>query len=244
MLSCSTLNVDHRELIQLQDIVKIYYSGGQLVTAIKLINASFKEGEIVAIVGPSGSGKSTLLNIIVGLEKPNRGSVKVGDVETTMMTDDDLTIFRRKSFGYIPQTKYLLPYMTVSQNVEVPLLFSGSSKEGKDERIMDTLRRVRISHLAHRRADSVSAGERQRVAIARALVSEPRILVADEPTSDLDWETGRGIMDLMVSMAKNKGQTVIVTTHDMELIQKCDRALKIRDGRIESIEIVAKQASS
>ena len=191
-----------------------------------------KEGEFVAIMGPSGSGKSTLLNIIGCLDKPTRGEVIINGVETSILSDRELTELRRDTIGFIFQQYNLIPTLTALENVELPMVFRGLSKAEREARARELLKIVGIEELANRMPREMSGGQQQRVAIARALANNPSILLCDEPTGNLDTRSGRQIMDILKKLNEEERVTVVLVTHDPSLADYVDRVVRIRDGKV------------
>lgn len=212
---------------------RIYKMGDATVDALRDVDLSFKRGEFVALVGPSGSGKSTLLNLIGGLDRPTSGEVWIDGVELSASDERTLTQHRRRHVGFVFQTFNLLPRLTAEENVALPLMFSGVPEKERRERARVQLERVGLGlRLAHR-PTQLSGGEQQRVAIARAMVGEPALLLADEPTGNLDTVTGAEIMALLKRLNQERGVTVLVVTHDPEIAAFAERTIRLRDGRVE-----------
>ena len=218
-------------MIQMTNVSKSY---GDDRAVKALINLSFtvEQGERVAVMGPSGSGKSTLLNLICGLDGPTSGSIKLEGIELAALDDDRRTRLRREKIGMIFQTFNLLPTLTALENVALPLRLQGLRRRETDERASAMLERVGLQVRAHHRPDELSGGERQRVAIARALAFSPPILLADEPTGNLDTHTGAEILALIRDLHQRLGATVLIVTHDAGVAQSCARTVTLRDARI------------
>ena len=223
---------DDENMIELRDVHKIYKTEFYEVHALNGVTMKIKEGEFVAIMGPSGSGKSTLLNMIGCLDKPTTGEVIINGVETSRLSDRQLTELRRDSIGFIFQQYNLIPTLTALENVELPMIFRGLSE--RKRRAMELLSLVGIKELANRKPNEISGGQQQRVAIARALANDPPILLCDEPTGNLDTKSGRDVMDIISRLNEEKGVTVVLVTHDPALSDYADRVVRIRDGRIDS----------
>lgn len=219
--------------IQLNNVSKSYTVGAESVEALKNITLSIKKGEFLAIVGPSGSGKSTLLHLIGGLDAPTEGEIIVDGTELTLLSDRQLSKYRNADIGFIFQDFHLQPYLTATENVEIPLMFATSRKrkiatiEKKAKQLMAA---VGLSSRLHHRPSEISGGQKQRVAIARALIGSPKILLADEPTGNLDSVTGKKIIQLLKKVHKDKKITVVVVTHDHEIAKYADRIVEIKDG--------------
>ncbi|MDG6249809.1 ABC transporter ATP-binding protein [Methanocalculus sp.] len=219
--------------IRFQDVTKIYSLKSGDVTALDHVSLSIEEGEFIAIMGPSGSGKSTLLNMMGCLDTPTDGGVFINGQNIGELSDDDLTILRRRHLGFIFQQFNLIPLLSAIENVRLPLILNGGADVCTD-RCMNILSAVGISEerLEHKPSE-LSGGQQQRVAIARALINNPEILLADEPTGNLDTKTGAQIMDLLSRLQKEEGKTIIMVTHDPTLSRYADRVIKIVDGRIQ-----------
>lgn len=216
-------------LIEITDVAKIYQRGSEQVHALRGVSARIGQGEFVAVVGPSGSGKSTLLQILGCMDHPTSGSVKIMGRETSGLHDRELTALRRQTIGFVFQQFFLLPTLTALENIMLPTLFGGRNQT--EQKAQDLLGLVDLKDRAQHRINELSGGQMQRVAIARALINEPRILLADEPTGNLDSEAAERIFETFHSL-KSSQVTVIVVTHNMELARKADRILQIKDGRI------------
>jgi putative ABC transport system ATP-binding protein len=220
-------------MIQLVNVSKNYGAGeAEVVHALKHLNLSIERGERVALMGPSGSGKSTFLNLICGLDEPSTGSIKIDGIELCNLGDDARTRARREKIGMIFQTFNLLPTLTAIENVSLPLRLQGLGRRETEERAAKILERVGLKKREKHRPDEMSGGERQRVAIARALVFRPPLLLADEPTGNLDTATGEEILDLLEVLHREFNSTLLLVTHNEVAAQRCDRILTIRDGAI------------
>jgi putative ABC transport system ATP-binding protein len=217
-------------MIQLTNVSK-YYGDQGVVQALHNLSMTVEQGERVAVMGPSGSGKSTLLNLICGLDQPTSGSIKLEGVELAALDDDRRTRLRREKLGMIFQTFNLLPTLTALENAALPLRLQGMRKCETEERATALLERVGLKTRAHHRPDELSGGERQRVAIARALVFRPPILLADEPTGNLDSTTGEEILRLLDDLHREFNTTVLLVTHNDLAAAFCDRILTLRDGQ-------------
>ena len=221
-------------LIDIKDVTKTYQMGAETtVRALDGVSVAIEQGDYVAIMGPSGSGKSTLMNLIGCLDTPSSGSYQLNGREIAAMGDDDLAQIRNKEIGFIFQTFNLLPRADAVQNVELPLVYSGLPRRERKERAVKALESVGLGERKHHRPNEMSGGQRQRVAIARALVNAPSILLADEPTGNLDSKTGDEILALMDDLHV-KGNTIILVTHEDELAQHAARVIRLRDGKIVS----------
>ncbi len=219
-------------MIELIDVVKKYRIGVHEVIALNGVSLSVRDGEFVAIMGPSGSGKSTLLHLIGCLDKPTSGKVLIDGLDTSKLSDRELTELRRDKIGFVFQQYYLIPTLTALENVELPMVFKGISKEKRRSRAEELLELVGLKGKKDRKPNELSGGEQQRVAIARALANEPSILLCDEPTGNLDTKSGKVVMEIIKRLNVEEGVTVVLVTHDPSLKVYADRVIGIRDGRI------------
>ena len=219
-------------LIEIRDIYKIYDMGAEKVHALNGVNLEIERGEYVAIMGSSGSGKSTLMNLIGCLDTPTSGVYRLNDVEVQGLGDTELAGIRNKEIGFVFQTFNLLPRATALHNVELPLIYAGVPARTRRERASQALDKVELSDRKHHKPNELSGGQRQRVAIARALVNNPSILLADEPTGNLDSKTGIEIMSVFQRL-HDAGNTIIIVTHEPEVAAYARRAIHIRDGQVE-----------
>jgi putative ABC transport system ATP-binding protein len=220
-----------RPIIELKAVHK-NYEGKDSVPALRGIDLQIAKGEMVSIVGPSGSGKSTLLNLLGGLDRTSSGELSLDGTSLTGISDDALTRIRRDKIGFIFQFFNLLPTLSCLENVAIPLHLRGWSRKKIEERVIELLGLVKLSHRLNHLPEELSGGERQRVAIARALSVYPPILLADEPTGNLDTRTGAEILKLMQNLHQQLGSTVVIVTHDLNVAQSCPRTITIRDGQI------------
>lgn len=218
-------------LISAKDLWKIYQLGTQEVRALCGVNFTISDNEFVAIMGPSGSGKSTLMNLIGCLDTPTKGEYSLKGKSVSTLTDNELAYIRNREIGFVFQVFNLLPRATAFHNVELPLIYKGSSKREREEKTLKALEMVEMTDRKSHRPSELSGGERQRVAIARALVNEPSILLADEPTGNLDSKTGHEILNLFRKI-HDQGNTVIIVTHDKDIAQQAQRIIYIIDGQI------------
>ena len=221
-------------MIRLENVVKTYRQGSTPVPALAGVSLEVPDGEFLSVMGASGSGKSTMLHLIGGLDVPDSGSIRVGDHDLAKMSDDDLTIFRRRKIGFVFQFFNLLPTLSAEENVALPLLLDGKPMREARPRVEKLLQRVGLLQRKSHKPDELSGGEMQRVAIARALVIEPILLLADEPTGNLDSKTGEEILQLIKETAEQTGQTVMIVTHDARAAAYGDRIVTLKDGRVVS----------
>lgn len=229
------MTVSSDVVVAAQNIVKTYQMGEIAIHALQGITLSVRRSEVVAIMGPSGSGKSTLMNIIGCLDRPTSGEYILDGQVVSEMSDDDLSLVRNRKVGFVFQAFNLLPRATALENVELPLRYSGSSNGLYKQRAKDALAAVGLADRIKHRPNELSGGQQQRVAIARALVNDPAIILADEPTGALDTHSGAEIMDLLLSLNKERGTTVIIVTHAPDIAAITQRAIHIRDGKVEDI---------
>ncbi|MFM8772223.1 MAG: ABC transporter ATP-binding protein [Candidatus Kapaibacterium sp.] len=222
-----------RPIIEISNLVKRYEMGDEEVYALRDVSLTIGTNEYVAIMGPSGSGKSTLMNMLGCLDTPSSGTYLFNGENVREMTDDDLAEIRNREIGFVFQTFNLLPRATALQNVELPLVYSGVSKTERNDRATNALEKVNLADRMTHRPKELSGGQRQRVAIARAIVTAPSIILADEPTGNLDTKTGHDIMALFRSLWE-AGNTVILVTHEEDVARHAKRSIRLRDGRIES----------
>ncbi len=224
-------------LIEVRDLVKVYRRGAVDVPALRGVSFSVEEGEYVAIMGPSGSGKSTLMHILGCLLTPTSGVYRLKGVEVGSLSDEERAVLRREEIGFVFQRFNLLPRLTLLENVELPMLYAGVPARIRRERARSMLERVGLGHRLYHTPMEISGGEAQRVAIARALVNNPSILLADEPTGNLDTRTGASILTMFDELNR-EGRTVLLVTHDPEVARHARRILHIRDGEIVKDEVV------
>lgn len=223
-------------LIHIRDLNKAYRLGSTVVHALRDVSLEIYEAEYVAIMGPSGSGKSTLFNMIGALDHPTSGQVQVANLALTALSSRQLAYFRGNHIGYIFQSYNLIPSYSAVGNVTMPLTFSGFSHRQAVQRAEAMLRRVGLGHRLTHRPDELSGGQQQRVAIARALANRPSIILADEPTGNLDLHTGEQIIQLLHRLSREEGVTVITATHDHKMLSVSDRIVWIKDGRIDKVQ--------
>jgi len=220
------------KLIELQHITKHYHLGQTPMTALKDVSLSFDKGEFTAVWGPSGSGKTTLLNLIGTIDEPSSGKVLIHGEDVSKMSDNRKSEYRNKKIGFIFQNFNLIPVLNALENVMLPLQIRNEKTRSAKARAMGRLSQVGLEHLALNRPDMMSGGQRQRVAIARALVTDPEVVVADEPTANLDLATSMGIMDIMQKLNQSEGATFLFSTHDQRLLDRMNRLVRLEDGCI------------
>jgi putative ABC transport system ATP-binding protein len=219
------------KVIELIDIQKTYRIGESEFAVLKGINLQIEEGEFIALMGPSGSGKSTLMNIVGCLDRPSSGRFLLLRQDISLTSDDELARIRRVELGFIFQTFNLIGRISVLKNVEVPMMLNGVSREKRKDRALRLLESVGIAHRSSFSPQNISGGERQRVAIARALANDPKIIIADEPTGNLDLKNSDEVMKILSNLNK-EGRTIIMVTHNPEITENCSRVIRLRDGRI------------
>ncbi len=228
----ASAQADAGPMVETSDLVREFSMASGAIRAVDGISMQVERGELVAVVGRSGSGKTTLLSLIGALDRPTSGSVRVSGEAVSEMGERDLVRFRRRAIGFIFQAFGLLPILSAAENVEIPLRLVGAEPRQRDERVAHLLDLVGLGDRAHHRPYELSGGEQQRVAIARSLANHPHLLLADEPTGQLDSQTGHGIMLLVRSIVRGEGTTGIVATHDPALIGLADRVIELRDGKV------------
>lgn len=221
-------------VIATRDVWKVYGSGDAKTVALRGVSIEINSGEFVAIMGPSGSGKSTLMHIIGLLDTPTKGQVLVKGEDVSTLSADERAILRRKTIGFVFQQYNLSPSLTALENVELPMIFAGVPKEERRKRARELLEMVDLGDRLDHYPNQLSGGQQQRVAIARALANDPEIILADEPTGNLDTERGERVMEIF-HMLNKKGKTIVLVTHDPEVAKHAERIIKIRDGRIEGV---------
>jgi putative ABC transport system ATP-binding protein len=230
------------QMIQLEGVSRRFHDGHQDILALREVDLEVPQGQIMAILGRSGSGKSTLLHLIAGLDVPDQGRIRVGSTEVQTLTEDRRTAFRLKHIGFVFQFFHLLPGLTAQENVMFPAELAGHPRKEAKARALDLLESVQLGPRASTYADRLSGGEQQRVAVARSLMLRPSVLLADEPTGNLDSETGDHVVELMFRLAREQGFTLILATHSADLARQADRRIEVRDGRIFSDSAPAKAA--
>ena len=220
-------------MIKLENIHRNFQVGDQVVHALDNINIEIQQGEYVSIMGPSGSGKSTLLNLIGILDHPSSGTYYLNDKNVTELNEQEEAQIRNKNIGFVFQSFHLVPRLTAAQNIELPLVLAGIAPEIRNKKVEKTLSELNLTDRAHHKPEQLSGGQRQRVAIARATITEPSVLLADEPTGNLDQKSGHDVMKTLEDLNK-KGITLLMVTHDVALGDRSRRSIRMIDGRIES----------
>jgi putative ABC transport system ATP-binding protein len=221
--------------VVLTNVRKVYRMGEEKIVALNNINFSIAKGEFCCLLGTSGSGKSTLLNLMAGLEKPTKGSIKIKNFQLEKMNEKQLAKFRQQNVGFVFQSYNLLPTLTALENVSLPLTFKKIPKNARDKKAKEMLEAVGLKDRMKHKPNQMSGGQQQRVSIARAFIGDPEIVFADEPTGNLDTKTTKEVMDLITTMARNNNQTLIIVTHDMDIAQYADKIIRITDGDIDEI---------
>ena len=230
------MNAGTNIIIEARDVTRHYRIGREVVKALDGVTLDIPHGAYLSILGPSGSGKSTLFNVIGGLDLPTSGEVRVDGVSLATLSERELAYVRCLKIGYIFQTFNLIPVFTALQNVAVPMVFAGMSEADADRKAAGILEQVGLGDRAHNTPDRLSGGEQQRVAIARALANDPSVVLADEPTGNLDTRTGEEIIMLLNRLSAEHGVTIVSATHDLKMISYSDRVMWMRDGKIERVE--------
>lgn len=233
------LLMENGVVVETVNLKKDYVLGRTVVQALKGIDFKLYKGQICVIMGPSGCGKSTFLNMIGALDTPTEGEVYIDGVNVTELSDKKVTDLRRYKLGFIFQFYNLIPVLTAFENVELPMLIAKKSKQERQERAKELLETVGLGDRLHHRPDELSGGEQQRVSIARALANDPSLILADEPTGDIDTKTGAEVVELMGRINKDQGTTFLIVTHDQSVGKKGNRLIRFRDGIIESEDIIS-----
>lgn len=228
-------------VIETRALRKSYGDAAARVEALRGVDLAVAEGEFLAIMGPSGSGKSTLLHLLAGVEQPSSGQVLLEGVDMAAMSDDERTLVRRRRLGFVFQQFNLLPLLSAEENVALPLLLDGVANSAARQRAVAALERVGMLHRRTHLPSELSGGEQQRVAIARALVIEPVLLLADEPTGNLDSRSGQHVIDLLRQLVRERGQTIVMVTHDQQVAAHVDAIAHMRDGGLETRQAVLSQ---
>ncbi len=223
--------------IQVKGLRKVYHMGKEKIIALNHVDREIEEGEICCLFGTSGSGKSTLLNMLAGLEKPTKGSIKIKNERVDLLDETSLATFRQKYIGFVFQSYNLIPSLTALENVSLPLIFQGMPRVKREKRAKEMLRAVGLKGRMKHKPKEMSGGQQQRVSIARAFVNRPTILFADEPTGNLDTHTTIEVMEMIRSIAREYNQTLIIVSHDPEIADYADRIITLIDGNIHKIEV-------
>ena len=226
-------------LIRLENISRVYQVGSETIHALREVSLEIQKGEHVAIMGPSGSGKSTLMNLLGCLDTPSSGRYDLNGTDVSGMDDNELAEVRNNEIGFVFQTFNLLPRASALRNVELPLIYAGLGAEERQQMALEALANVGLADRVHHKPNELSGGQRQRVAVARALVNNPSLLLADEPTGNLDSKTGEEILALFEQLSR-RGNTILIVTHEEEVARHARRVLRIRDGRIAADEILVR----
>ncbi len=221
-------------LLETKDLQRVYHQAGESLNVLHNIDMQIKAGEIVALVGPSGSGKSTLLQMVGLLDKPTSGKIMIAGQDATGGNDEKRTVLRRKFIGFVYQFHYLLPEFTALENVVIPQMIAGVGKEDAEEKAVALLTKLKLDHRLNNRPARLSGGEQQRVAMARALANNPKLLLADEPTGNLDPETSENVFEMLTDLVRGAGVGALIATHNMDLAERMDRILELKAGRIIS----------
>ena len=225
-----------KALIQVEDVSKVYSTGEVEVAALDHVSLAIQRGEFTAIAGPSGSGKSTLLNILSGLDTPSSGRVSLDGRAISEMSGSELSDFRRDHIGFVFQSYNLIPVLTATENAEYVMLLQGVAPNERKRRIREILAEVGLQGMEDRRPQQLSGGQQQRVAIARAMASRPDLILADEPTANVDSTTGTALIDMMRELNENQGMTFVFSTHDTMIMERARRLILLKDGHIDSDE--------
>lgn len=231
---CENNQYSVNKILKVINLTRTFKSGDKQLTVVNNINFEIEEGTSCAIVGPSGSGKTTLLGLCAGLDRPSSGDVMLKGIAMNPLSEDERALVRNKHVGFVFQTFQLVPTLTALENVMVPLELRGEATKQVQARAMELLTEVGLGDRMHHYPTQLSGGEQQRVAIARAFINQPKILFADEPTGNLDTETGEHIEELIFDLNKSQKTTLVLVTHDLELAQKCDRIIGIKNGKVDS----------
>ena len=222
-------------LIEIKGLTKKYRIGREVITALDNVSLNIEPGEFVCLLGPSGSGKTTFLHLVAGLDKPTRGDVFVRGICINKIREKELALFRRRFMAFIFQSYNLVPTLTAMENVSMPLMFDGITKNKREKRAKQLLSQIGLGKRLRNKPSEMSGGQQQRVSIARALINNPKIIYADEPTGNLDSKTTMEIMDILVERVRDKGVTLVMVTHNADLISNADRVIYMLDGHIQKI---------
>jgi putative ABC transport system ATP-binding protein len=232
--------MNNSTILNVQNLTKTFPSGNRLLTVLDNVSFSLEPGISCAVIGPSGSGKTTLLGLCAGLDKPTSGSVALNQQNISELSESELSVIRNQQIGFVFQSFQLISTLTALENVMVPIELRGIPYKSVEKRALELLEEVGLKDRVHHYPNQLSGGEQQRVGLARAFIHQPSILFADEPTGNLDGETGTQIEDLLFNLNKVEGTTLVIVTHDRELAQKCDRIIELKNGAVESDSLIKK----
>ena len=232
-MSSDTIISEKKTIVEVKDLKRVYQQGENTVHALRGVSLTVEEGEFTAFMGPSGSGKTTLLNMIGALDRPTEGNVKVGGLALEALTDKERATLRRDQVGFIFQSYNLLPVLTAYENAEFVLLVRGVPESTRRAKVMELLEAVGLAEMAHRRPSELSGGQQQRVAIARAMAGEPKLILADEPTANLDSQTSASLIELMRTLNEERGISFLFSTHDPMIMEAARRVIRLVDGQID-----------
>ncbi|MEX2436070.1 MAG: ABC transporter ATP-binding protein [Balneolaceae bacterium] len=232
--------MNNSTILNVQNLTKTFPSGNRLLTVLDNVSFSLEPGISCAVIGPSGSGKTTLLGLCAGLDKPTSGSVELNQKNISELSESELSVIRNQQIGFVFQSFQLISTLTALENVMVPIELRGIPYKSVEKRALELLEEVGLKDRVHHYPNQLSGGEQQRVGLARAFIHQPNILFADEPTGNLDGETGTQIEDLLFNLNKVEGTTLVIVTHDRELAQKCDRIIELKNGAVESDSMIKK----
>lgn len=227
--------MEETEILRVEGLKKVFRSGRSDLVLFENLSFRVRKGEMLGIVGESGTGKSTLLHLLGALDRPSEGEVRFGTMRLRLLSDDNAAEFRNREIGFVWQFHYLLPEFTALENVAMPLMLRGMARREASEEAARWLREVGLEDRAHHRSGELSGGEQQRVALARALVTKPKLLMADEPTGDLDGRTAQMVFELISRLHRDHQLTSLIVTHNLEFARRCDRVLRLGGGRVEEV---------
>ena len=228
---------DKNAVLEAQGVFRSFQTGSVILDVLKGVDLEIYQGEIVALIGPSGSGKSTLLHILGALDRPNKGSVNLDSVEVFSLNDKELAHLRNRTVGFVFQFHHLLPEFSALENVMLPKLIAGEGIKKIEKKAIDMLSEVGLKDRKDHKPGELSGGEQQRVAVARALVNDPKIVIADEPSGNLDRNTAESLHNLILELNRNRNQTFVLATHNLELAQRAHRIFRLKDGQVEQVKL-------